>query len=280
MSRDSGGTMALAKPPFVAGTASSAPDVNAVLADIATELTDSLSRSGKGGLLAQLKMNDGSLVLPGVTFTSEPSSGWYRIAAGVLGLVILGVERLRATATGVKVTGALEATGVLNAAAGISAHATYQPIGAGELITAISATTGVVRFGNPAQSRSLSFDGTYYQLPGSETQGVTPTQAASFATKGYVDARFVVAARINGSTGAIISQTGTGTLVFSAKGTGAYDYTLAGLTTNAIVLATAEGINVTIAPILNAGTLGIVTYVASTTVQADPSYLSILVLKL
>lgn len=114
MARDSGGNMSLAKPPFVDGTASSAPDMNTVLSDIATELTDSLSRSGKGGLLAPLKFLDGALATPAISFTNETGSGWYRVASNIIAWVVAGVERMRATTTGVAITGTLTASGKID----------------------------------------------------------------------------------------------------------------------------------------------------------------------
>jgi hypothetical protein len=49
--------------------------------DIGDELSDSLSRSGKGGMSAALLLDDGTVSLPGVSFGSDPNTGLYRAGA-------------------------------------------------------------------------------------------------------------------------------------------------------------------------------------------------------
>lgn len=65
------------------------------MADIGSALTDSLSRSGQGSMTAPFKSVDGSEALPGLTFSSEVSSGWYRAAAGDLRFSVLGEDAIR-----------------------------------------------------------------------------------------------------------------------------------------------------------------------------------------
>lgn len=90
MSRAAGGTYTLpAGNPVVTGTTISSTWGNTTLTDIATALTDSLSRSGLGGMTAPLLGVDGTAALPAHSFTNEPSSGLYRISAGLLGLSVL-----------------------------------------------------------------------------------------------------------------------------------------------------------------------------------------------
>jgi len=73
MSRNSGGTYTLPLSAVVAGNAIEASWANTTLDDIATELTDSLSRSGKGGLSASIASDVGATG----TFNPEgaPSAG-------------------------------------------------------------------------------------------------------------------------------------------------------------------------------------------------------------
>lgn len=59
--------------------------------DVATAMTDSLSRSGKGGMSVALKVTDGVAGAPGLSFNGEPTSGLYRGPNGV-GLSALGVS--------------------------------------------------------------------------------------------------------------------------------------------------------------------------------------------
>ena len=76
MSRAAGGTYTLpAGNPVVTGTVISSTWANTTLSDLATAMTDSLSRSGLGGMTAPLLGSDGTQALPAYSFTSEPSSG-------------------------------------------------------------------------------------------------------------------------------------------------------------------------------------------------------------
>jgi hypothetical protein len=116
MSRNSSGTYTLpAGHPVVGHTAISSAVENSTASDIANELTDSLSRSGKGGMTAPIRTSDGTVAAPAHSFTAETGTGWFRIAAGRLGAAILGVLRLEINASGVTVPDALAVTGDLTA---------------------------------------------------------------------------------------------------------------------------------------------------------------------
>lgn len=78
-SRNSSGTMSAINGPYVSGTTISSTVVNARLADIESELTDSLSRSGKGGATAPVRGADGSAAAPTYSFTADTDNGLYRI---------------------------------------------------------------------------------------------------------------------------------------------------------------------------------------------------------
>jgi hypothetical protein len=106
MARSSGGTFTLvAGNPVVSGTVVSSTTHNNTLSDIATELTDSLSRSGKGGMSAPLELPDGSVAAPAVTFTSDDDCGLYRIGANNLGVAVNGAKVVDVATTGVGVVG-------------------------------------------------------------------------------------------------------------------------------------------------------------------------------
>lgn len=80
--RNSSGTYALPSGnPVVSGSTISSTVHNATQSDIATELTDSLSRSGKGAMLAQLKKYDGTCAAPGDSWGSDLNNGWWRPGA-------------------------------------------------------------------------------------------------------------------------------------------------------------------------------------------------------
>src|SRR4051812_2762661 len=65
---------------------------NPTLADIASALTDSLSRTGQGGMLAPFKNADGAISSPGDSWTNEPTSGWYRKALHEFWFAVQGVD--------------------------------------------------------------------------------------------------------------------------------------------------------------------------------------------
>lgn len=114
MSRNITGTYTLPSGnPVAPNTLIESAWANTTLSDVATALTDSLDRYGRGGMLAALKLLDGSAAAPGLAFTSESSSGLYRIGSNILGLSIAGVERTRWTSSGATITGALAVTGAL-----------------------------------------------------------------------------------------------------------------------------------------------------------------------
>ena len=96
--------------PVVADTDIVTTWANPTMADIAAMLQDSLSRSGKGGMLVPVPFEDGTVATPSISFKNEPTTGFYRPSAGVLGSAVLGVQRLRLTTTGAVVTGLMNVT--------------------------------------------------------------------------------------------------------------------------------------------------------------------------
>ncbi len=116
-SRNSSGTYTLYSPgnPVISGTTIASSWANNTLTDIQTEITDSLSRSGKGGMTAALRGADGTVASPAYSFTSEPGTGLYRIGASDVGFAVNSVKQLELTSTLFTVSGAL----------GVGAAATY-----------------------------------------------------------------------------------------------------------------------------------------------------------
>jgi hypothetical protein len=79
MPRDSSGNFTLtAGNPVAADTTIEPVWANSTLPDIATALSDSLSRSGLGGMLVPFKNDAGTLANPGITWAAEPTAGFYR----------------------------------------------------------------------------------------------------------------------------------------------------------------------------------------------------------
>lgn len=103
MSRNSGGTYTLpAGNPVITGTVISSTWANTTLSDIATALTDSLSRSGKGGMTAQLALSDGTIGAPGLSWGTEPTSGLYRNAAGDFRYSVSAADKFQITTNGIR----------------------------------------------------------------------------------------------------------------------------------------------------------------------------------
>jgi Chaperone of endosialidase len=138
MPRNAAGTYTLpAGNPVVAGTAIEATWANTTLADIANELTNSLSREGEGGMLAPFRVFDGNAAAPGLAFLNEPSSGIYRAGSGEVWMSVLTEPVLQLTTSGVLVPtgktftaqgnvtigGTLGVTGALTASGGVTGNA-------------------------------------------------------------------------------------------------------------------------------------------------------------
>lgn len=100
MARDSSGNYTLpSSNPVVTLTTIASSWANQTLADLASEVTNSLDRQGRGAMLAPLKVYSGSLLAPGLSWDSEAGSGWYRAAAGdfrfgVAGALVAGASAL------------------------------------------------------------------------------------------------------------------------------------------------------------------------------------------
>ena len=107
-SRNSSGTYSLPSGnPVVSGTTISSTVHNSTMSDIATEITDSLSRSGKGPMLANLELVAGNdtCASPALTWSGDTDSGLARTAANDFSACVNGAEVLGINATGLAVTG-------------------------------------------------------------------------------------------------------------------------------------------------------------------------------
>ncbi len=122
MPRNSSGTYSLYTPgnPVVTNTVISSTWANNTLADLASALTDSLSRSGDGGMQAPLELTNGAIGAPAVTWSAETTSGWYRASAGNFRFSVSAADALTVTSSGLGVAAGLTVTGatVLGAATG------------------------------------------------------------------------------------------------------------------------------------------------------------------
>lgn len=111
MPRNSNGDYSLpAGNPVVTGTTISSTWANTSLADIANALTDSLSRSGDGGMTAPLFLDDGAIGAPALAWGNETTSGLYRAGAGDFRYAIGGADKIQITTNGIKATAGVVAT--------------------------------------------------------------------------------------------------------------------------------------------------------------------------
>lgn len=109
-SRNSSGTMSAINGPYVAGTVISPATINARFADIETEVTDSLDRSGKGPMLAPLRLTNGTNALPSLTFDSDTDTGIYRVGADNPAVTVGGTKIQEWTSNGLRVANGAVAT--------------------------------------------------------------------------------------------------------------------------------------------------------------------------
>lgn len=171
MSRDSSGNYTLPSGvnPVVEGTEIEPAWANTTLDDIASALTDSLSRSGKGGVLTPFKVPNGSAAAPGYAFNAEPSSGVYRAGTADLRVALSGVDALTLTSslittsaaltvgTTLTVTGAATLSSVTVSGAAVFNGAVTLGDAAGDALTI--AASAVTWSNNPTHSGNHTFTG-------------------------------------------------------------------------------------------------------------------------
>ena len=73
---------------------------NGTSTDMVTTFTDSLSRSGLGGMLVPFTLVDGTAGAPAFAFQSESTTGFYRPTAGEMDVSVGGVRYSRWTSAG------------------------------------------------------------------------------------------------------------------------------------------------------------------------------------
>ena len=101
MPRDANGNYTLPTGnPVVTQTNITSTWANDTMSDIGTEMTDSLSRSGKGGMTGPFPIVDSQGGVPGLSFAAEPTTGLKREGAGDMRAQVLGTDKMRWTSTG------------------------------------------------------------------------------------------------------------------------------------------------------------------------------------
>ena len=96
MPRDGAGNYTLAPGnPVAGGTIISTTWANPTMDDLAVAMTDSLSRTGQGGMLVPFLNADGTTLAPGISFSNEPNSGLYRPLVNDVRMSIGGEDTTR-----------------------------------------------------------------------------------------------------------------------------------------------------------------------------------------
>lgn len=112
MPRNSSGVYALpASNPVVTNTTITTLWGNGTMTDLGGEITNSLDRSGRGRMLVPFLVLDGSAAAPTLGFISEAGTGLYRAGSGQLGFAILGLLKMKLSASGLDLFGTTVITG-------------------------------------------------------------------------------------------------------------------------------------------------------------------------
>jgi hypothetical protein len=98
---------------FTPDTTISSSDMNANFTDIATGLSDVLTRDGQAGMTAQFQVINGNSSVPAVAFASDPTTGIYRVSSG-----IVGISGGLSVSGNVNISGSLGLTGTLGLTVG------------------------------------------------------------------------------------------------------------------------------------------------------------------
>jgi len=78
--------------PVASGTVITSTWANSTLTDITAQLNNVITRDGILGPTNPLKVTDGSAAAPSLSFNTEPSTGFYRIPSGQIGISIQGTK--------------------------------------------------------------------------------------------------------------------------------------------------------------------------------------------
>ena len=214
MPRNASGVYTLpAGNPVVPGTTIDAAWANDTLEDLANEVTNSLSRTGAGGMLAPFRLADGTVTAPGIAWLNETNSGLYRSGAGSTWMSILGVNTAQFSTVGLTIPfgKALTAQGNASVAGtfSVGGHTTLSStLAVTGALTASGGVTGNVTGNVTAASGTSTFNdvvitGALDMTAGSSatiTGLSTPTNASDAANKGYVDTQVATRLALTGGT--------------------------------------------------------------------------------
>lgn len=199
--------------PVTPGDVIEADWANTTLEDVADALTNSLSRTGAGGMLAPFRIADGNISGPGLSYLNETNTGLYRSGSGSTWMAVLGVNVAQFSTVGLTVAagkaltvlGNASASGTLSITGATTLSSTLAVTGA---ITATGGVVGNVTGNVTAASGTSTFNdvvvtGALDMTAGSSatiTGLSTPTNASDAANKGYVDTQDALRLALTGGT--------------------------------------------------------------------------------
>lgn len=210
MPRNSSGVYTLPSGnPVVPGTTIDAAWANDTMEDMANELTNSLSRTGAGGMLAPFRIANGTVTAPGISYLNETNTGLYRSGAGSVWMSVLGVNTVQFSTVGMtipvgkaltaqgnaSVGGTLAVTGATTLASTLAVTGALTATGG--VLGNVTAASGTSTFNNVTINGNLDMDagssGTITNLP-------NPTNSGDAANKAYVDSQVATRLALTGGT--------------------------------------------------------------------------------
>ena len=131
MARNGSGSYSLSDT-LANATTGDADEVNAILQDIADEITNSVAVDGQSTMTAPLKAANGSAAAPSYTFGSDTNTGFYRVGSDSVGLGLGGANTVTFDTDGITLASGDKFTGAW----------AYLPSGTKMLFVQTSAPTG------------------------------------------------------------------------------------------------------------------------------------------
>ena len=198
--------------PVTPGTVIEASWANVTMEDLGDALTNSLSRTGAGGMLAPFRIADGTITAPGLSYLNETNTGLYRSAAGSVWMAVLGVNTVQFSTVGMTIPSgrALTAQGATYLTSTLAVTGATTMASTLAVVGAITATGGVIGnvTGNVTSAGTSTFGevvitGSLDMTAGSAatiTGLSTPTNASDAANKGYVDTQDALKLSLTGGT--------------------------------------------------------------------------------
>ena len=221
MPRNGSGTYTLPSGnPVSSNTTIEANWANTTLEDIGTELTDSLSRNGEGGMLASLRMFAGTSSVPGAAWADETTSGFYWAGADEWYAVSVTTPVVKFTSSEVTIPAGVTFT----ATDALVGKATNLAGGAANKIAVQSAADTTTFIDAPTVSNTfLEWSGSAFQWSANPAGSVTSVDVSG-GTTGLTTSGGPVTTSgtitLGGTLGVANGGTGVATLTGIVKGSG------------------------------------------------------------